>query len=102
LARKAGLDRALTLKALAGGLAGSKCLEQKRANYVAGTYNPGFKVDLHFKDLGLIMESARELGVPLPTTAVVQELFNALRVKGRGGLDHSGVITLLEDLAGAS
>ncbi len=102
LGKKAGLDRDLLLTALAGGLAGSKCLEQKRANYVAGTYNPGFKIDLHFKDLGLIMESARALGVPLPTTAIVQELFSALRVKGRGGLDHSGVITLLEDLAGAS
>jgi 2-hydroxy-3-oxopropionate reductase len=100
LARRAGLDRELTLKALAGGLAGSRCLDQKTSNYVAGTYNPGFKIDLHFKDLGLIMESARALGVPLPTTAVVQELFSALRVKGRGGLDHSGVITLLEDLAG--
>ena len=100
LARKAGLDRALTLKALGGGLAGSKCLEQKTPNYVAGSYKPGFKIDLHFKDLGLIMESARALGVPLPATAVVQELFSALRVKGRGGLDHSAVITLLEDLAG--
>jgi 2-hydroxy-3-oxopropionate reductase len=102
LGKKAGLDRDLLLTALAGGLAGSKCLEQKRSNYVSNTYNPGFKVDLHFKDLGLIMESARALGVPLPATAVVQELFNALRVKGRGGLDHSGVITLLEDLAGVS
>lgn len=100
LAKKAGLDRALTLKALGGGLAGSKCLEQKTANYVAGTYNPGFKIDLHFKDLGLIMESGRALGVPLPCTAIVQELFSAMRVKGRGGLDHSGVITLLEELAG--
>ena len=102
LARKAGLDRELTLKALAGGLAGSRCLDQKTPNYIAGTYNPGFKIDLHFKDLGLIMESARALGVPLPTTAVVQELFSTLRVKGRGGLDHSGVITLLEELAGIS
>jgi 2-hydroxy-3-oxopropionate reductase len=102
LGKKAGLDRELLLTALAGGLAGSRCLDQKKANYVANSYNPGFKIDLHYKDLGLIMESARELGVPLPTTAVVQELFNALRVKGRGGLDHSGVITLLEDLAGAS
>ena len=100
LAKKAGLDRELTLTALAGGLAGSKCLEQKRPNYLAGSYKPGFKIDLHYKDLGLIMESARELGVPLPTTAVVQELFSALRVKGDGGLDHSGVITLLEGLAG--
>src|SRR5262245_3240045 len=102
LAKKAGLDRDLTLTALAGGLAGSRCLDQKKPNYLADTYNPGFKIDLHFKDLGLIMESARALGVPLPTTAVVQELFSALRVKGRGGLDHSGIITLLEDLAGAS
>jgi 2-hydroxy-3-oxopropionate reductase len=102
LAKKAGLDRDLTLTALAGGLAGSKCLDQKKPNYLADAYNPGFKIDLHFKDLGLIMESARALGVPLPTTAVVQELFSALRVKGRGGLDHSGVITLLEDIAGLS
>jgi 2-hydroxy-3-oxopropionate reductase len=102
LGKKAGLDRELLLTALAGGLAGSKCLDQKKPNYVSNTYNPGFKIDLHYKDLGLIMESARALGVPLPATAVVQELFNALRVKGRGGLDHSGVITLLEDLAGAS
>jgi 2-hydroxy-3-oxopropionate reductase len=100
LARKAGLDRSLVLKALGGGLAGSKCLEQKTPNYVSGTYDPGFKIDLHYKDLGLIMESSRALGVPLPTTAVVQELFNAMRVKGKGGLDHSGVITLLEELAG--
>jgi 2-hydroxy-3-oxopropionate reductase len=100
LAKKAGLDRELTLTALAGGLAGSKCLDQKKPNYLAGTYTPGFKIDLHFKDLGLIMESARALGVPLPATAVVQELFSALRVRGGGGLDHSGVITLLEDLAG--
>ncbi len=102
LAKKAGLDRELTLKALAGGLAGSKCLDQKAPNYIANSYKPGFKIDLHFKDLGLIMESAHALGVPVPATAVVQELFNALRVKGRGGLDHSAVITLLEDLAGVS
>ena len=102
LGKKAGLDRELLLTALAGGLAGSKCLDQKKPNYIAGTYNPGFKIDLHYKDLGLIMESASALGVPVPTTAVVQQLFNALRVKGRGGLDHSGVITLLEDLAGVS
>jgi len=102
LAKKAGLDRELTLTALAGGLAGSKCLDQKKANYLANTYTPGFKIDLHVKDLGLIMESARALGVPLPATAIVQELFSALRVKGGGGLDHSGVITLLEDLAGVS
>jgi 2-hydroxy-3-oxopropionate reductase len=99
LAKKAGLDRELTLKALGGGLAGSRCLEQKTPNYLANSYKPGFKIDLHYKDLGLIMEAARALGVPLPATAIVQELFSALRVRGRGGLDHSAVITLLEDLA---
>src|SRR3989441_1113135 len=102
LAKKGGLDRELTLTALAGGLARARGLDQKRPNYLANTDPPGFKIDLHYKDLGLIMDSARALGVPLPATAVVQELFNALRVKGRGGLDHSGVITLLEDLAGVS
>ena len=102
LGKKAGLDRELLLTALAGGLAGSRCLDQKKPNYIAGTYNPGFKIDLHYKDLGLIMESASALGVPVPATAVVQQLFNAMRVKGRGGLDHSGIITLLEDLAGVS
>jgi 2-hydroxy-3-oxopropionate reductase len=100
LAKKAGLDRELTLKALGGGLAGSKCLEQKTPNYVAESYKPGFKIDLHYKDLGLITETGRALGVPLPCTALVQELFGALRVRGRGGLDHSAIITLIEDLAG--
>jgi len=100
LAAKAGLDIELTIKALAGGLAGSRCLEQKTPNYLTHTYRPGFKIDLHYKDLGLIMETSRALGVPLPTTAVVQELFNALRVRGRGELDHSSVVTLLEELAG--
>jgi 2-hydroxy-3-oxopropionate reductase len=102
LGKKAGLDRDLLLTALAGGLAGSRCLDQKRPNYLANSYQPGFKIDLHYKDLGLIMESARALGVPLPATATIQELFSAVRVKGRGGLDHSGIITLLEDLAGAN
>ena len=100
LAAKAGLDIELTLKALGGGLAGSRCLDQKTPNYLAHEFKPGFKIDLHYKDLGLIMDAARALGVPLPTTAVVQELFGALRVRGGGGLDHSGIITLTEGLAG--
>jgi 2-hydroxy-3-oxopropionate reductase len=100
LAAKAGLDIELTLKALGGGLAGSRCLDQKTPNYLAHEFKPGFKIDLHYKDLGLIMEASRALGVPLPTTAVVQELFSALRVRGGGGLDHSGIVTLLEGLAG--
>jgi 2-hydroxy-3-oxopropionate reductase len=100
LAVKAGLDIELTLKALAGGLAGSRCLDQKAPNYLAHEFKPGFKIDLHYKDLGLIMDAARTLGVPLVATAAVQELFGALRARGGGGLDHSGIITLVESLAG--
>ena len=100
LAAKAGLDLELTLKALGGGLAGSRCLDQKTPNYLAHDFKPGFRIDLHYKDLGLIMDAARALGVPVPATALVQELFAAARVKGRGQLDHSGIVTVLEDLAG--
>src|SRR5262249_17624587 len=100
LATTAGLDLELTLKALGGGLAGSRCLDQKTPNYLAHDFKPGFKIDLHYKDLGLIMDAARALGVPVPATALVQELFAAARVKGRGQLDHSGIVTVLEDLAG--
>jgi 2-hydroxy-3-oxopropionate reductase len=100
LGTKAGIDLELMINALSGGLAGSKCLDQKRNNYLQHAFQPGFKIDLHYKDLNLIMESAEKLGVPLPATALVRELFSALRVKGRGQMDHSGVITLLEELAG--
>ena len=100
LGAKAGLDPERLIKALSGGMAGSRCLEMKGPLITKGNFKPGFKIDLHHKDLGLIMEAARALQVPLPTTAIVQELFSSLRAKGRGGLDHSAVITLLEDLAG--
>jgi 2-hydroxy-3-oxopropionate reductase len=99
LGTKAGIDLELMINALSGGLAGSKCLDQKRNNFLQHAFQPGFKIDLHYKDLNLVMESAEKLGVPLPTTALVRELFSALRVKGRGQLDHSSVITLLEELA---
>jgi 2-hydroxy-3-oxopropionate reductase len=99
LGAKAGLDPERLIKALGGGMAGSRCLEMKGPQIIKGNFQPGFKVDLHYKDLGLIMEAARSLQVPLPTTAVVQELFSALRVMGRGVLDHSAVITVIEDLA---
>ena len=101
LGAKAGLDPQRLIQALSGGMAGSRCLDMKGPQITKGNFQPGFTVDLHYKDLGLIMEAARALQVPLPTTAVVQELFSALRVKGRGALDHSAVITLLEELAGA-
>ena len=97
---KAGVDPQKMIRALSGGLAGSKCLEMKSEKILSGDFAPGFKVDLHSKDLGLIHEAARSVGAPIPTAAFVEQLFAALRVKGRGGFDHSGVITLFEDLAG--
>src|SRR5215475_4654624 len=97
---KAGVDPQKMIRALSGGLAGSKCLDQKSEKILTGDFAPGFKIDLHAKDLNLISDAARSVGVPIPTAAVVEQFFAALRAKGRGGLDHSGVITLFEDLAG--
>ena len=97
---KAGVDPEKMIRALSGGLAGSKSLDQKSEKILSGDFAPGFKIDLHSKDLNLIQDAARSVGVPIPTTAFVEQLFAALRVRGRGGLDHSGVITLFEDLAG--
>jgi 2-hydroxy-3-oxopropionate reductase len=97
---KAGVDPQKMIRALGGGLAGSKCLEQKSEKILTGDFAPGFKVDLHLKDLSLIQEAARAVGVPIPTAALVEQLFAALRVRGRGGLDHSSIITIYEDLAG--
>ena len=97
---KAGVDPQKMVRALSGGLAGSKCLDQKSEKILNGDFAPGFKIDLHFKDLNLIHDAAQSVGVPVPTAAFVEQLFAALRSRGRGGLDHSGVITLFEDLAG--
>jgi 2-hydroxy-3-oxopropionate reductase len=63
-------------------------------------FEPGFRSRLHFKDLNIIMKTATDFNVPLPATGVVHSLFNALVALGRGDLDHSAVITVLEDLAG--
>ncbi len=97
---KAGVDPQKMIRALAGGLAGSKCLDQKSEKILNGDFAPGFKIDLHFKDLNLVHDAAQSVGVPVPAAAFVEQLFAALRSRGRGGLDHSGVITLFEDLAG--
>ena len=97
---KAGVDPEKMIRALSGGLAGSKCLDQKSEKILSGDFAPGFKIDLHVKDLNLIHDAAQSVGAPVPMAALVEQLFAALRVRGRGGLDHSGVITLFEDLAG--
>jgi 2-hydroxy-3-oxopropionate reductase len=97
---KAGVDPQKMVRALAGGLAGSKCLDQKSDKILTGDFAPGFKVDLHFKDLNLIQDAARSVGVSIPAAALVEQFFEALRLRGRGGLDHSSIITMYEDLAG--
>lgn len=97
---KAGVDPEKMIRALSGGLAGSKCLDQKSEKILNGDFAPGFKVDLHFKDLNLIHDAARAVDAPIPTAVFVEQVFEALRVRGRGGLDHSSVINFFEDLAG--
>ena len=64
-----------------------------------GDFAPGFKSKFHYKDLNIIMQTGKDFGVPLPATAVVRELFGAMLAAGRGDLDHSGILTVLEDLA---
>jgi len=97
---KAGVDPQKMIRALSGGLAGSKCLDQKSEKILSGDFAPGFKIDLHSKDLNLIHDAAQSVGVPVPAAALVEQIFAALRVAGRGTFDHSAVITFFEDCAG--
>src|SRR5437870_9316833 len=90
---KAGVDPEKMIRALSGGLAGSKCLDQKSEKVLSGDSAPGFKIDLHAKDLGLINDAARSVGVPIPPSAFVEQLFAASRVRGRVGLDPYAVLT---------
>jgi 2-hydroxy-3-oxopropionate reductase len=66
---------------------------------IEGNFEPGFKSKFHYKDLNIIMQTGKDYGVPLPVTAVMRELFGAMLAAGRGDLDHSGILTVLEDLA---
>ena len=97
---RSGVDPRKMIQALSGGMAGSRCLDQKGGKILAGDFAPGFKIDLHSKDLGLVHEAATALGVPLPTSSLVQQFFAASRAKGRGGEDHSAIIRFFEDLSG--
>jgi len=100
LASKAGVDPALVLDALGGGLAANRVMEVKRDNFLEREFTPGFKVDLHCKDLGIAQAAARDYGASLPLTATVTELMQALRLSGRGDQDHSALLTVLEGLSG--
>ncbi len=96
---KAGVDPEKMIEVLSGGLAQSRVLDLRGPNLVRGEYPAGFRIRLHRKDMRLAMEAGAELGVPLPLAAQVQQMFTALVEAGRGELDHSGLATLVEDLA---
>jgi 2-hydroxy-3-oxopropionate reductase len=96
---KAGVDPEKIVQVLSGGLAASRVMELKGSSMIAHQFQPGFRVNLHRKDLGIALSSAKESGVPLPTAAVVSQLFEALAAHGSGDLDHSSLITVVEDLA---
>jgi 2-hydroxy-3-oxopropionate reductase len=98
-AAKAGADPAKVRQALMGGFASSRILEVHGERMVKRTFNPGFRIELHQKDLNLALSSARALGVSLPNTATAQELFNACAAQGGKAWDHSAMVKALEMLA---
>ncbi len=98
-ASKAGADPAKVRQALMGGFAGSKILEVHGERMVKRTFDPGFRIELHQKDLNLALNSARALGVSLPNTATAQELFNSCAAHGGKAWDHSAMVKALEMMA---
>ena len=99
LASKAGVAPEKILEAISGGLAGSNVMEAKKENFLEHDFEPGFRVDLHHKDLGIALATGREYGVSLPVTAIVDQMLESLKTKGRGDRDHSAILTLIEDQA---
>jgi 2-hydroxy-3-oxopropionate reductase len=98
-ASKAGADPSKVRQALMGGFASSRILEVHGERMIARKFDPGFRIELHQKDLNLALQGARALGVSLPNTATCQELFNACAANGGAGWDHSGMVRALELLA---
>ena len=96
------VDRALALRVLAGGLAGSRVLDAKAPAMLAHTFDPGFRIDLHHKDLGIAMDAVRQAGLALPVGALVAQLMGAARAQGLGNLDHGALLLVLEALSGRS
>lgn len=99
-ASKAGADPAKVRQALMGGLASSRILEVHGERMIKRSFDPGFRIELHQKDLNLALEGARTLGVALPNTSTTQQLFNACAANGGARDDHSGLVKALEILAG--
>ena len=95
-----GVDTEAALEVLGGGLAGSRVLDQKKSNMLGRTFEPGFRIDLHHKDMGIITAAAREAGVVLPLGAMVSQLMASARQCGDGNLDHSALLRGVERLSG--
>jgi 2-hydroxy-3-oxopropionate reductase len=100
LAAKAGADPAKVRQALMGGFASSRILEVHGDRMVKRTFEPGFRIELHQKDLNLALTTARQIGLSLPNTATAQELFNSCAAHGGAKWDHSGMVKALETMAG--
>lgn len=98
-AAKAGADPAKVRQALMGGFAASRILEVHGERMINRTFNPGFRIELHQKDLNLALQSARAMGMSLPNTATAQELFNACAAHGGKAWDHSAMVRALEKMA---
>ena len=96
---KAGLDPKVIYQAIRGGLAGSQILESKAPMIFGRNFKPGFKVKLHLKDLNNALSTAKALGVPLPFSSLVQQIFISLMAEGRGEEDHSALATFFEKIA---
>ncbi|HTR93118.1 MAG TPA: NAD(P)-dependent oxidoreductase [Trebonia sp.] len=101
LGTRGGLDAGELLDVLAGGLAGSRALDVKRAKLSTHDFTPGGSAAFQHKDLGFALDAARASGVALPVTAIVEQLFGAMRWTGHGGDDHSGVLQVIEALSAA-
>lgn len=99
LGSKAGVDPAVILQVLSGGLAANRVMEVRGPNFLQHNFQPGFKIALHQKDLGIALAAGREYGVPLPVTAIVDQMLQALKLRGQGEQDHSALLTLIEDWA---
>ncbi len=99
LGSKAGVEPAKILDVLSGGLAGNKVMEAKREHFLGHDFEPGFKVELHHKDLGIALATGREYGVPLPVTAIVDQMLLTMKKHGWGGEDHSALLKVIEDLS---
>jgi 2-hydroxy-3-oxopropionate reductase len=100
LGSKGGVAPDKILDVLGGGLAGNKVMEVKREKMLSHSFDPGFRVELHHKDLGIALAAGREYGVTLPVTAVVDQMLETLKMGGRGDQDHSALLTLIEESSG--